>query len=133
MELPAFLTEDQYGEIHLTGHRIPLYTIVRLQREGLSPEQIAQELPTISLDQVQEVLSFCQAKRAEVDGYADAVRDEIERQANAPPGPGILRIRRLLQMVEEADEKHRGDASWQALSTIDKLRRIEQETGTSML
>jgi uncharacterized protein (DUF433 family) len=133
MELPAFLTEDQYGEIRLTGHRIPLYTIVRLQREGLSPEQIAEELPTISLGQVQEVLSFCQANRAEVDAYADAVRDEIERQANLPPSPEMLRMRRLMQLIKEGDENHRGDAAWERLGVIEKLRRIEQETGTSVL
>jgi uncharacterized protein (DUF433 family) len=133
MELPAFLTQDPFGEIHLTGHRIPLYTIVRLQREGLSAEQIAERLPTLSLHQVQEVLSFCRSNRVEVDAYADSVRDKIERQASAPPGPGILRTRRLLQLVQEADEKHRGDPSWESLSAIDKLRRIEQETGTSVL
>jgi uncharacterized protein (DUF433 family) len=125
MELPTFLTRDPFGEIHLTGHRIPLYTIVRLQREGLSAQQIADQLPTLSLHQVQEVLSFCRSNRAEVDAYSDSVRDEIERQANAPPGPGAVRTRRLLQLVQEADEKHRGDPSWESLSAIDKLRSIK--------
>jgi uncharacterized protein (DUF433 family) len=133
MELPAFLTQDAFGEIRLTGHRVPLYTIMRLRLEGRSAEQIAEELPTLSLAQVQQVLAFCQANQAEVDEYVEAVRADIERQAQAPPGPGVLRIRRLLQLVHAEDQKHQGDPSWEGLSVIDELRRIEQETGTSVL
>jgi hypothetical protein len=40
MNLPDFLTRDTDDEIRLTGHRIGLYTVVRLYREGKAAEQL---------------------------------------------------------------------------------------------
>jgi len=80
MDLPEFLTQDRYGEITLTGHRVPLYTIQRLTREGLTPEQIVEQIPTLELDLVQRVLAFCRAHPAETDQYFEETKAEIERQ-----------------------------------------------------
>jgi uncharacterized protein (DUF433 family) len=133
MELPAFLTRDAFGEIVLTGHRVGLYTILRYRNDGLTSEQIAALLPTLPLALVQDVLAFAQAHQAEVDAYAEACRAEIERQEHAPPGPGVLRIRGLLQRIQEEDAKRQGDPTWQRLNVIEKLQRIERETGTRVL
>jgi uncharacterized protein (DUF433 family) len=83
MQLPDFLTEVEPGEIRLTGHRIGLYTVIRYHKEGLSPEQILEQLPTLSLEQITNVLAFADANRAEVDVYVDHYRQEIERQEAA--------------------------------------------------
>lgn len=127
MTLPDFLTQDSDGEIRLAGHRIGLYTLVRLHQEGYPAERIAAELPSLSLDLVRTVLDFYGANRAEVDCYAGQYRLDLERQAAQPPGPGIIRMRRLLEKLQRADECHRDDPEWRSLPLREKVRRIEQE------
>jgi uncharacterized protein (DUF433 family) len=104
MILPDFLTLHKYGEISLTGHRIGLFTVVRDYQEGSSAEQIAEEYPTLSLELIQKVLDFYQANRKEVDEYVTSYQAEIDRQASAPPGPGVLRIRELLRSKQTMDK-----------------------------
>ncbi len=98
MILPDFLTRDPDDEIHLTGHRIGIYTVVRLYREGQSAEQIAEELPSLGLALVYKTLAFYLENQAEVDAYVDAYRAELERQQQIyRKGPGIEELRRRWQ------------------------------------
>ena len=95
MILPDFLTQDVDGEIHMTGHRIGLYTVVRCYREGYTAEKIAEEFPTLRLDLERDVLAFYQANQAEVNAYVDEYRAELERQEAAPrKGPDLEELRR---------------------------------------
>src|SRR5436190_957289 len=88
MHLPDFLSEVSPGEIRLTGHRIGLYSIIRMRREGLSAEEMVEEMPSLELEQVRKVLAFHDANRAEVDAYGDAYQAELDRQERAyVPGP----------------------------------------------
>ena len=97
MILPDFLTRDADGEIHLTGRRIGLYTVVRLYREGNTAEQIAEEFE-LEPALVNKVLAFSLANRAEVDAYVDAYRAELERQEQIyRQGPSIEELRRRWQ------------------------------------
>ncbi len=125
MELPDFLTQDADAEIRLTGHRIGLYTVMRCHREGRSAEEIAAEFPSLPLDLVRKVLAFSRANQAAVDEYVDAYRADLERQEALPPGPGVIHLRNLQARLREADEAHRADPGWQALSIVEKVRRIE--------
>jgi uncharacterized protein (DUF433 family) len=95
--LPDFLTEEPDGEVHLTGRRMGLYTVVRRYREGLSAERIAEEYPTLPLALVYKVLAFYLENQAEVDEYVASYRAELERQEAAfVPTPAQLEIRRLM-------------------------------------
>ncbi len=95
MVLPDFLTEVAYGEIVLTGHRIGLYTVVRLYKEGWSAEQIAEEFPSLPLDLVRRVLAYYHQNQAGVDAYVEDYRQELDRQAAAPPkGPDLAELQR---------------------------------------
>jgi len=102
MQLPDFLTLAPYEEILLTGSRIPLYTILRCRKEGYAAQQMAEEFDTVTLEHIEKVLAFCREHEAEVEAYYEATRAEIARQEAAPPGPAVLRIRRLLQEAREA-------------------------------
>jgi uncharacterized protein (DUF433 family) len=98
MELPPFLTRHQHGEIRLTGHRVGLFHIVEAHNEGLSAEEIAERFPSLPLDLARRAVAFYLENRDEVDVYAAACREEIERQAAAPqPGPDLAELRRRLE------------------------------------
>jgi uncharacterized protein (DUF433 family) len=85
MTLPDFLTEDHYGEICLTGHRIGLYHLILDYREGFSPEKLHEEFPTLPLDLIHKVLTFYRENQAEVDAYVARCQREIDRQRAATP------------------------------------------------
>jgi uncharacterized protein (DUF433 family) len=97
MILPDFLMHTD-GEIRLTEHRIGLYTVVRMFREGNTAEQIAEELDSLGLALVYKTLAFYLENRAEVDAYMDTYRAELERQEQVyKQGPSIEELRRRWQ------------------------------------
>jgi uncharacterized protein (DUF433 family) len=123
MTLPDYLTRDSDGEIRLTGHRIGLYTVVRCYREGRSPEQIAEEFPSLPLALVYAVLAFYFENKAEVDVYVDAYGAELEGQeAEHVPGPGEVKLRDLIARVRQEDARRASDPSWSALSLLEKVK-----------
>jgi uncharacterized protein (DUF433 family) len=110
MILPDFLTQDDDGEIRLTGHRIGLYTIVRCVQEGYSAERICEEFPSLKLALVEKVLSFAEENKAEVSAYASTYRAELERQEAAHvPSQAELEVRRFLENQQNAEAAHRAE------------------------
>jgi uncharacterized protein (DUF433 family) len=129
VNVPDFLTEDADGEVRLTGHRIGLYTVVRLYREGRSAEQIAEDLPSLPLALVFKTLAFYLENRAEVDAYVDAYRAELDRQqALYGGGPVAAKMRRLRELLRQADERFGSEPGWATLPIPEKIRRIEEAT-----
>jgi uncharacterized protein (DUF433 family) len=105
MNLPDFLTQDEFGEIRLKGHRIGLYSVVRRFKEGYSAERIAEEYPSLPSALVKQVLGFYEENVTEVDAYVDACRKEIDREVAAPPGPGVLKVRQLMHRARELEQR----------------------------
>jgi uncharacterized protein (DUF433 family) len=104
MNLPEFLTRDPDGEIRLTGHRIGLYTVVRVYDDGLSPEEIHEQFPTLEAALVREVIAFYLDHRTEVVPYVAEYRADLERQAAmAPKGPSHAELRRRRQERRRAE------------------------------
>ena len=66
---PIPLTTTPEGVVRITGTRVPLETVVRAFYAGATPEEIAQDFPTVTLAQVYAVLAFYLAHRVEVDAY----------------------------------------------------------------
>jgi uncharacterized protein (DUF433 family) len=98
MLLPDFLIQDADGEIRLTGHRIGLYSVVRSHQEGRSAGEILADFPSLSLAHIEKVLAFYQENRAEVDAYATAYREELERQSESlRQGPSREELQRRWQ------------------------------------
>jgi uncharacterized protein (DUF433 family) len=127
MKLPDFLTQDVYGEIRMTGHRIGLYTVMRCYKEGYSAERIAEEFPSLPLELIKKVIAFALDNWDEVNEYVEAYRAEIARQEALPPGPGVLKIRRYMELIEKADEERKGDPNWERLSVIEKLLILQPD------
>jgi uncharacterized protein (DUF433 family) len=127
MILPDFLTRDADDEIRLSGHRIGLYTVVRLYREGKSAEQIAEELESLGRALVYKVLAFYLENQAEVDAYVDAYRAELERQyALYSDSPVARKMRRLRELLQQADERFGSEPGWATMPIPEKIRRIEE-------
>jgi uncharacterized protein (DUF433 family) len=128
MTLPDFLTQDEYGSIRLTGHRIGLMHVIDGYTDGSSPEQLHEEFPTLSLELINRVLAFYRENRAEVDAYIARCHEEMDRNyANYRPGPGIVQVRQWLELLERADAEHAADPEWSTLSAPEKLQRLGVE------
>ena len=86
MNLPDFLVEEPGNEIRLKGHRINFYHVISVHVErGFDAEQLHEEYPTLTVEELTNVLEFYRQNRAEVDDYVRAYREDLDRQeANAP-------------------------------------------------
>lgn len=103
LELPEFLTRNEYGEIRLTGHRIGLIHLVDRYNEGYSPEAILCDFPTLTLSLIYKTIAFYLDHRAEVDAYVAATRAEIDRQASLPSkGPTMVELRERMDAMQRA-------------------------------
>ena len=106
MTLPEFLTADDGGYIHATGHRIGLHHVVRLYNEGYSPEMLAAHYPSLRLALVHQIIAFYLDNREEVDAYASAHDREMERQmAQARPAPTLAELRSRLDAARRAERQ----------------------------
>ena len=103
MTLPDFLTQDSDGFIRLSGHRIGLHHVMRLYRDGYTPEMLAEHYPTLSLALVHRVIAFYLDNRAEVDAYLAREQAEFEREAAATQGPGLAELQRRLEAARRAE------------------------------
>jgi hypothetical protein len=94
MYLPPFLTQDADGEIHLTGRRIGLYTVLRDYQQQRRAEPFAEEYK-LPLALVYGVLALYLENEAEVDVYVTACGTELDRLEAKPPGSGVQKVRSL--------------------------------------
>ncbi|CAA9246496.1 MAG: hypothetical protein AVDCRST_MAG26-1693 [uncultured Chloroflexia bacterium] len=103
---PIPLTTSPQGVVRVTGTRVPLETVVRAFHQGATPEDIAQDFPTMTLGRVYAVLAFYLSHRDEVDAYlaeraaaGAAVRAVHEARFN----PVGLRARLLARQAASGD------------------------------
>ena len=106
MQLEDYLDFVGPLTIRLRGHRIGIEHIVERYHEGYSPEQIAQEFPGVSLEQIYAVLTFYLHNRPEVDAYLARLQASVERRMRAADAeelsPVVKRLRAL--QAHEVDE-----------------------------
>lgn len=79
MNLPEFLTTDEFGGIRLAGTRIALSQLMWYYQEGQSVEGLQQQFPTLGFSQIHKVLAFYWDNKEEVDAYlkqAEATMEE---------------------------------------------------------
>jgi uncharacterized protein (DUF433 family) len=71
------------GTPHITGTGVTVRTIARWYRLGLSPEEIAGQIPHLNLAQVYTALSYYHANQAEMEAEMAAEQnasDKIEQE-----------------------------------------------------
>jgi uncharacterized protein (DUF433 family) len=104
MNLPDFLTQDQYGYLHPVGHRIGLRHVVELYRQGYSPEMLVDHFPTLSLALVHKLIAFYLENQAEVDACIARCQEALGRLAAEPPsGPTHAELRRRMEGMRKGE------------------------------
>ncbi len=102
-EVAGVLLEDYFDfigpdEIRLRGHRVFVEDVLRYYQEGLSAEQIAQELPSLSLEEIHATLAYYWRNQADVDAYLARVAARAEdayRRSEAETSPIVRRLQAL--------------------------------------
>ena len=92
------------GVIRIGSTRVTLDTVVEAFCEGMTPERIAEQYPSVRLDEIYSAIAFYLRHREEVDAYlrqrrdqSDAVRRENERRFD----PVGVRARLLARKTQE--------------------------------
>src|SRR5207244_2076614 len=84
---PVPINEDSDGVLRVGGSRVTLDTIIASFREGMTPEGIVEQYPSLRLAEVYSVIGYVLNHAEDVERYlsdrarlADAVRRENESQ-----------------------------------------------------
>jgi len=82
---PLPLNADADGVVRVGGTRVTLDTIVEAFQEGLTPEEIQQQYPSVGLPDLYSAVTYYLHHREEVEEYLsrrarerEAVRREVE-------------------------------------------------------
>lgn len=106
MQLEEYFDFKNLNGIRIEGTRVNLEDVVYMAREGMSPGQIRQDLPSLTLEQIHAALAYYYRNRASVDEYMarqEAEWDAEKRQHEAGERPEV--VLRLLQMKAERKGK----------------------------
>jgi uncharacterized protein (DUF433 family) len=76
------LSQDQAGVLRVTGTRVSLDSVIHAFNEGSTPEEIAQQYPTLNLKDVYAVVSYYLQNQDEVERYLAQRRAERREQKN---------------------------------------------------
>ena len=85
-------------DIRIKGHRIGIDDVLYYYLEGYTPEEIAVNLPTLSLEQIHATITYYLHNRAEVDAYLLRLagwREQSYREWETNPPPVVQRLRAL--------------------------------------
>jgi uncharacterized protein (DUF433 family) len=95
---PVPLSTDADGAVRVGGTRVTLDTVVAAFREGATAETIAEQYPSLQLDQVYTVIGYYIRHQDEVNEYLQRRRQEAERvrQENEARFPSVGIRDRLL-------------------------------------
>ena len=88
MDFASWLEFGATGEIRIRGTRVSLATIAREYERGASAEEIAQNYPTVTLEQVYASILFLLTHPAEARRSSALAPDGVN-----PPSPLIERVR----------------------------------------
>ncbi len=98
-----FLSPD---DIRIKGHRIGIDDVLHYYLEGYTPEEIAAQLPSLSLEKIYATITYYLHNRGEVDAYLArlaAWREERYREWEANPPPVVQRLRALKAQRAKSD------------------------------
>ncbi|HEX6626116.1 MAG TPA: DUF433 domain-containing protein [Pyrinomonadaceae bacterium] len=92
------LFTDEAGVLRVAGTRVSLDSVIHAFDQGATPEEIAQDFPTLDLAAIYSVLGYYLQNRAEVEQYLEqrkVRRAESRKEIEARFNPHGLRERLL--------------------------------------
>ncbi len=102
-----YATKTAEGGWRVTGTRVSLDSVIHWYWNGSSPEQIAADFPSLSLEQVHGAIAFYLHNKAEMDRYMaeQAVRwEQFRMESEAKNGPLLQRLRAARQAISTREE-----------------------------
>lgn len=90
------LSADEAGVMRVAGTRVSLDSVVHAFDEGATPEEIAQDFPSLDLAAIYSVVGYYLQNRAEVVEYLaqrKAQREHLKTEAESRFRPDGLRER----------------------------------------
>jgi uncharacterized protein (DUF433 family) len=81
--------------IKIKGHRIGIEDVLKYHLQGYTPEDIQEELPSLSLEKIYATLTYYYHNKEEVDKYINSLNAQKEaryRKWAANPSPLIQRL-----------------------------------------
>jgi uncharacterized protein (DUF433 family) len=98
--IKSYVRQDEHGALRVGATRVLLDSIVAAFDQGHSAETIAQQYPSLSLEEVYGAITYYLANKHEVDQYL-CRQDEVWRQwrekAEAVTSPAVQRLRQAAQ------------------------------------
>jgi uncharacterized protein (DUF433 family) len=95
---PVPLASDAGGLVRVGASRVTLDTVVAAFREGMTPEGIVEQYPSLRLAEVYSVIGYVLSHREEVDTYLrrrESLADAVRRENEARFDPAGVRDRLL--------------------------------------
>ncbi len=92
------LSADEAGVLRVAGTRVSLDSVIYAFDEGATPEEIAQDFPTLELASVYSIISYYLQNRAEVEFYLAqraVEREELKKETETRFDPQGVRERLL--------------------------------------
>lgn len=94
---PPFST-DEAGVLRIEGTRVPLDSVIHAFNEGATPEEVAQDFPTLDLATIYSVIGYYLHNRTEIEQYLEqrkVQREELKREIEDRFNPLGIRERLL--------------------------------------
>ena len=94
----VYVRTDEGGVLRVGKGRVMLDSVVAAFVQGLSPEAIRQQYPSLSLEDVHGAITYYLAHRDEVEHYLrrqDAVWDQWRAKSEQTPSPVVERLRAM--------------------------------------
>jgi uncharacterized protein (DUF433 family) len=91
MQLEDYFDFLSPTDIRLKGHRVGIDTVLSYYLEGYTPEEIAANLPTLSLEKIHATITYYLHNRTQIDTYLaelDAWREQHYQEGHNPSPVG---------------------------------------------
>jgi uncharacterized protein (DUF433 family) len=93
---PPYVARTPEGAWRVVGARVSLDSIVHAYWDGRSPEAIAADFPSLTLEQIHGAIAFYLRNRAEIDAYLseqDARWRQFQEESASKHSPLLQRVR----------------------------------------
>jgi len=93
------------NDIRIRGHRVGIDDVLNYYLDGFSPNEIAAQLPTLSLEQIYATITYYLHNRSEMDAYLARLAKGREQRYQVWAANPPLIIERLRKRRAEREQE----------------------------